>query len=271
MNHFPMIIGPCVIESHEWALDVTREIQHQLRELPVEWTFKASFDKANRSSVKSFRGPGLESGLKTLSEVQNLGIPVLTDVHETGQVKAVAEVVDCIQVPAFLCRQTDLIEAVVWEAFSRNKKINIKKGQFLAPWDVKNIVDKVKSFQKQFEADGELWITERGVSFGYNRLIVDMAAFREIQAFNVPVIYDATHSVQLPGASQGGQATGGTRENIRVLARAAVAAGANGLFMEVHPDPKSAKSDGPNAFHLNELRSFVSELLEIQHCVSRFQ
>ncbi len=267
MSQFALIVGPCVIESHEWTLDVAKEIKNQLSELDVDLYFKASFDKANRSSISSFRGPGLEAGLETLAQVKKLGLNTVTDFHHPHQAKRVAEVVDVLQIPAFLCRQTDMIEAAVKEGFSRGCKVNIKKGQFLAPWDAKNILEKVRGIQEKSNLSGETWLTERGVSFGYNRLIVDMASFQEMQAFGAKVIYDATHSIQTPGSALGGTSTGGERKNLEVLARAAVASGADGVFMEVHTDPDQAKSDGPNAFYLSHLKNFVQQLLKIRECV----
>jgi len=232
-----------------------------------------------------FRGPGMEKGLKILARVkEKLGLPLLTDFHTPEQAAPVAEVVDYLQIPAFLCRQTDMILAGAEAALARGRRLNIKKGQFLAPWDAANIVEKVREVAQRSPrpASGrgpraeppalEEWLTltERGVSFGYNTLVVDMSSFQTLQKFGVPVIYDATHSVQLPGAGQGGpggKSTGGKRENIEVLARAAVAAGADGLFLECHPRPEKAKSDGPNAFQLEHVGAFVQQLLSLRALV----
>jgi len=266
-----LIAGPCVIEDEGLVLEVAQELKHQLAGLPLSLTFKASFDKANRSSIEGFRGPGMKEGLKILSRVrEKTGLPILTDLHTPEQAKPVAEVVDFIQVPAFLCRQTDLVVAAAESALALGRRLNIKKGQFLAPWDAKNIVEKVRAVEtrdgKRFGQD-DFYITERGVSFGYNTLVVDMSSFQCIQRFGVPVIYDATHSIQMPGAGAGGKSTGGKREYLETLARAAMAAGANGLFMECHPRPSEAKSDGPNAFYLEHVGTFVKQLLAIRELV----
>jgi 2-dehydro-3-deoxyphosphooctonate aldolase (KDO 8-P synthase) len=267
-----LIAGPCVIEDEGLVLEVAQELKRQLAGLPLSLTFKASFDKANRSSIEGFRGPGMKEGLKILSRVRDkTGLPILTDLHTPEQAKPVAEVVDFIQVPAFLCRQTDLVVAAAESALALGRRLNIKKGQFLAPWDAKNIVEKVRAVEsrdgKRFGED-DFFITERGVSFGYNTLVVDMSSFQCIQRFGVPVIYDATHSIQMPGAGAGGKSTGGKREYLETLARAAMAAGANGLFMECHPRPSEAKSDGPNAFYLEHVGTFVKQLLSIRELVS---
>lgn len=267
-----LIAGPCVIEDEGLVLEVAQELKRQLAGMPLNLTFKASFDKANRSSIEGFRGPGMKEGLKILARVrEKTGLPVLTDLHTPEQARAVAEVVDFIQVPAFLCRQTDLVVAAAESALALGRRLNIKKGQFLAPWDAKNIVEKVRAVEvrdgKKFSEDA-FYITERGVSFGYNTLVVDMSSFQCIQRFGVPVIYDATHSIQMPGAGAGGKSTGGKREYLETLARAAMAAGANGLFMECHPRPSEAKSDGPNAFYLEHVGTFVKQLLAIRELVS---
>ncbi|MBN23190.1 MAG: 3-deoxy-8-phosphooctulonate synthase [Bdellovibrionaceae bacterium] len=265
-----LIAGPCVLEDDGLTQEIAQELQSQLKGLPVELYFKASFDKANRSSSESYRGPGLKQGLKVLDQVkEKTGLPLLTDFHLPDQANEVAKVVDFLQIPAFLCRQTDLIEAGVKASINHGCRLNIKKGQFLAPWDVKNIVQKVRAFEgSQSLGPNGLWITERGTSFGYNALTVDMTSFQVIQKEKVPVIYDATHSIQMPGGGPGGTTTGGRREVLEVLARAAMAAGANGLFMEVHPRPNEAKSDGPNAFYLEHVGTFVRQLLEIRKLVS---
>jgi 2-dehydro-3-deoxyphosphooctonate aldolase (KDO 8-P synthase) len=261
-----------VIEDAGLVLEVAQELKRQLQGLPLRLTFKASFDKANRSSIEGFRGPGLTEGLKILAKVrEKTGLPILTDLHTPEQARPVAEVVDFIQVPAFLCRQTDLVVAAAEQALQHGRRLNIKKGQFLAPWDAKNIVEKVRAVEardgKRFGPDG-FFITERGVSFGYNTLVVDMSGFQCIQGFGVPVIYDATHSIQMPGAGAGGKSTGGKREYLETLARAAMAAGADGLFMECHPRPQEAKSDGPNAFYLEHVGTFVRQLLAIRELVA---
>jgi 2-dehydro-3-deoxyphosphooctonate aldolase (KDO 8-P synthase) len=263
-----LIAGPCVIEDEGLVMEIATELKRQLHGLPVHLFFKASFDKANRSSIDGFRGPGMKEGLRILSKVrEKLGLPVLTDVHECAQVEAVAEQIDFLQIPAFLCRQTDLIVSVTEAALKWNRKVNVKKGQFLAPSDTKNIVEKVRAVEAK--ATGahkkiDLFLTERGSSFGYNTLMVDMTSFQTMKKFGVPTIYDATHSIQSPGAGPGGKSTGGKRENLEVLARAAFAAGADGLFMECHPRPELAKSDGPNAFYLEHVGEFVQQILEFR-------
>lgn len=266
-----LIAGPCVIEDEGLVMEVAQELKRQLAGLPVDLYFKASFDKANRTSIDGFRGPGMKEGLRILEKVRaTTGLKLLTDVHTPDQAKPVAEIVDFLQIPAFLCRQTDMIVEVAEAALAKGRKLNVKKGQFLAPWDAKNIVEKVRAVQaRQSAAPAEhfLWITERGTSFGYNTLVVDMTSFQTIQRFGVPVIYDATHSVQSPGAGAGGKSTGGKRENIEVLARAAMAAGADALFMECHPRPAEAKSDGPNAFYLEHVGAFIRQLLAIREAV----
>jgi 2-dehydro-3-deoxyphosphooctonate aldolase (KDO 8-P synthase) len=264
-----LIAGPCVIENEDLALEVAESLKAQLKGLPVQLFFKSSFDKANRTSVEGFRGPGLEAGLKVLEKVKKItGLPVLTDVHTPDQVDAVASVCDFIQIPAFLCRQTDLVVAGAEAAIKYNRKLNIKKGQFLAPWDTGNIVDKVRSVEAKSSkknSDPEwYYLTERGTSFGYNTLVVDMISFDEMKRFGVPTIFDATHSVQKPGGGAGGKSTGGNRHHIEVLARAAMSAGADGLFMECHPRPAEAKSDGPNAFYLDRVGTFIQTLLEFR-------
>ena len=264
-----LIAGPCVIEDEGLVLEVASELKRQTKDLPVELYFKSSFDKANRTSIEGFRGPGLEAGLKILSKVrEKTGLPLLTDFHTPEQAERVAETVDFLQVPAFLCRQTDMIIAAAEAALKYGRRLNIKKGQFLAPWDAKNIVEKVQAVEarspkKSVRAD---WFTlcERGVCFGYNTLVVDMTSFQCMQRFGVPVIYDATHSIQMPGAGTGGKSTGGKREYLETLARAAMAAGADGLFMETHPRPSEAKSDGPNAFYLEHVGTFLKQLLAIR-------
>lgn len=274
-----LIAGPCVIEDEGLVQEVAAELKRQLSGLPIRLYFKASFDKANRTSIEGFRGPGLQDGLKILERVRaKTGLPLLTDFHTPDQAEAVAAVVDFMQIPAFLCRQTDMIVAAAQAALKHGRRLNVKKGQFLAPWDAKNIVEKVRAVEARARSAGASsasqpaadWfcLTERGVSFGYNTLVVDMVSFQTMKGFGVPVIYDATHSIQSPGAGSGGKSTGGKREYLEVLARAAMAAGADGLFMECHPRPAQAKSDGPNAFYLEHVGTFVKQMLEIRALVS---
>jgi 2-dehydro-3-deoxyphosphooctonate aldolase (KDO 8-P synthase) len=261
-----LIAGPCVIEDEGLVMEIATELKRQLHGLPLQLFFKASFDKANRSSIDGFRGPGLKEGLKILTKVkERTGLPLLTDIHTPDQAEEVAKHIDFLQIPAFLCRQTDLIVSVTEAAIKWNRKVNIKKGQFLAPWDAKNIVDKVRAVEASHSSKKvDLHLTERGVTFGYNSLVVDMTSFQSMAKFGVPTIYDATHSIQSPGGGPGGKSTGGKRENLEVLARAAFAAGADGLFMECHPRPAMAKSDGPNAFYLEHVGSFVQQILEFR-------
>ncbi len=255
-----LIAGPCVIESRELAFDVAGQLKELCRELEIPFIFKASYDKANRSSGTSFRGPGQEQGLEILSDIRRtLGVPVLTDVHEREDVAAVAAAVDVLQTPAFLCRQTDFIQAVA----SAGKPVNIKKGQFLAPGDMKNVVDKARAAS---QADN-IMVCERGASFGYNNLVSDMRSLSIMRNTGCPVVFDATHSVQLPGGLGG--SSGGQREFVPVLARAAVAAGVAGLFMETHPDPEHAFSDGPNAWPLDKMKELLETLLEIDALVKK--
>ncbi len=250
---FFILAGPCVLESEDVALTVAHELAEISARLDIPVVFKSSFDKANRTSITSYRGPGQQQGLSWLARVKNeTGLPIVTDIHLPQQAAAVAEVADVIQIPAFLCRQTDLLLA----AAKTGKIVNIKKGQFLAPWDMKNVVGKVR------EAGNELiWLTERGSTFGYNNLVVDMRSIAEMQSLGVPVIMDATHSVQLPGGQ--GSCSGGQREYVPLLARAAVAAGANGVFMEVHPDPDQALCDGPNSWPLDQAEGLIRQLRDI--------
>lgn len=253
-----LIAGPCVIESEELCMEVGRKAIEITRELGVSYIFKASYDKANRTSVQSFRGPGLEKGLEILASVKSkLGMPVLTDVHETWQVKPAAEVVDVLQIPAFLCRQTDLIVA----AAETGKCVNIKKGQFLAPWDMKNSVEKARS-----TGNRNVCLTERGVSFGYNMLVVDMCSFPVMRSLGCPVVFDATHAVQRPGGL--GSSTGGAREFVPDLVRGAVAVGVDALFMEIHPDPPSAKCDGTNMLYLADLPKVLADAVAIRKALA---
>jgi len=248
-----LIAGPCVIESEQLALDTAGELQRICGELGVNFIYKSSFDKANRSSSKSFRGPGLEQGLAILEKVRaSLSVPVLTDVHEDTPLDEVAGVVDVLQTPAFLCRQTNFIQNVA----RQNKPVNIKKGQFLSPWDMQQVVDKA------FETGNrQIMVCERGASFGYRNLVSDMRSLAVMRETGCPVVFDATHSVQLPGGQ--GSSSGGQREFVPVLARAAVAAGVAGLFMETHPRPEEALSDGPNAWPLARMRELLQVLIEI--------
>lgn len=246
-----LIAGPCVIESQQMAIDTAGKLQEICRELDIPFIYKSSYDKANRSSGKSFRGFGIDAGLKILAEVKaQLGVHVLTDVHSIEEIEQVAAVVDVLQTPAFLCRQTDFIHAVA----KCGRPVNIKKGQFLSPWDMKNVVDKAR------EASGadNIMVCERGASFGYNNLVSDMRSLAVMRNTGCPVVFDATHSVQLPGGQ--GNVSGGQREFVPVLARAAVAAGVAGVFMETHPNPSQALSDGPNAFPLGHLKTLLQTL-----------
>lgn len=266
-----LIAGPCVMESETFTLEVARELKRQLSDLPVRMYFKASFDKANRSSIDGFRGPGMDAGLKILEKVKaETGFSVLTDVHHPDQAETVARVADFLQIPAFLCRQTDLVVSCAEAALRHGRHLNIKKGQFLAPWDARNIVEKVRAVEsrtgRSFSVDG-FYLTERGSSFGYNALVVDMSGIQIMQGFGVPVIYDATHSVQVPGGGAGGRSSGGRREILEVLARSAMAAGVDGLFLETHPRPNEAKSDGPNAMPIEHVGAFVEQMIKIREVV----
>jgi 2-dehydro-3-deoxyphosphooctonate aldolase (KDO 8-P synthase) len=252
-----IIAGPCVIESEEHAMMMARECAQRARDAGLDFVFKTSFDKANRSSIKSFRGMGMDGGLQILANIkQDLGVPVLTDIHEISQVERVAEVADVLQIPAFLCRQTDLIT----EAARSGRAVNIKKGQFLAPEDAKNIVDKAVAAGCE-----RLMLTERGVSFGYNNLVVDMRSFPIMSEFGVPIVFDVTHSLQLPGGL--GHATGGLSEYIEPLARAGVACGVDAVFMEVHDAPERAPSDGPNMLPLARMADLLESLRDIHTLV----
>ncbi|MCU7885837.1 MAG: 3-deoxy-8-phosphooctulonate synthase [Candidatus Thiodiazotropha sp. (ex Lucinoma annulata)] len=254
-----LIAGPCVIESKQLALDSAGELKKLTQSLGIPFIYKSSFDKANRSSGDSFRGPGLEQGLKILQQVKSeIGVPVLTDVHEDTPLNEVASVVDVLQTPAFLCRQTNFIQRVA----SQGLPVNIKKGQFLAPWDMLHVVNKALALGNE-----QIMVCERGVSFGYNNLVSDMRSLAVMRNTGCPVVYDATHSVQLPGGQ--GTSSGGQREFVPVLARAAVAAGVSGLFMETHPQPEKALSDGPNAWPLSRMRELLEILMEIDHLVKQ--
>jgi 2-dehydro-3-deoxyphosphooctonate aldolase (KDO 8-P synthase) len=255
-----LIAGPCVIESETHALTMAQAIGAVARKLGMPYIFKASYDKANRTSLKSFRGPGLTEGLRILKKVKKeAGVPVLTDVHQAADVSAVADAVDVVQIPAFLCRQTDLLIEVGKHA----RAINIKKGQFVSPWDMRHAVEKVRE-----SGNNNIFLTERGSSFGYNNLVVDMRSLAVMRQF-APVVFDATHSVQLPSAGAGGEAvSGGQPEFIPLLSRAAVAAGVDGVFMEVHDNPAQAKSDGANALDLQKLEPVLKELLAIRKALA---
>ena len=255
-----LIAGPCVVESEQLQIDVAGRLKETCTALSVPFIFKSSYDKANRSSSQSFRGLGMEEGLRILSEVKRqVGVPVLTDVHTEEEVPEVAAVVDVLQTPAFLCRQTDFIRA----AASAGKPVNIKKGQFLSPQEMKNVVDKAKEASRQ----ENILVCERGFSFGYGNLVSDMRSLAIMRATGCPVVFDATHSVQLPGGQ--GTSSGGQREFVPVLARAAVAAGVAGVFMETHPDPSKALSDGPNAWPLARMRELLETLAEVDATVKR--
>ena len=260
-----LIAGPCVIESEGLALDTAGRLRDLTRELGIPFIYKSSFDKANRSSGKSFRGLGIDEGLRILAAVkQSIGVPVLTDVHETDEIASAAAVVDVLQTPAFLCRQTDFIRACAVSG----KPVNIKKGQFLAPGDMKNVIDKARDAAREAGLSEDRFMAcERGVSFGYNNLVSDMRSLAIMRETGAPVVFDATHSVQLPGGQ--GTSSGGQREFVPVLARAAVAVGVAGLFMETHPDPANAKSDGPNAVPLDRMRELLETLLELDRVAKR--
>jgi len=262
---FFLIAGPCVIESLQLQMDTAGELRDMTRELGIPFIFKSSFDKANRTSGTSFRGPGMEQGLEILATVRReLQVPVLTDVHDESQIAPAAAVVDVLQTPAFLCRQTDFIRAVA----QSGKPVNIKKGQFLAPGDMKNVIDKARAAAREKGlVEDNFMACERGVSFGYNNLVSDMRALAIMRETGAPVVFDATHSVQLPGG-QGGS-SGGQREMVPVLARAAIGAGIAGIFMETHPDPSRALSDGPNAVPLQHMRALLETLLALDQVVKR--
>ena len=258
-----LIAGPCVIESEELQLRTAERLKAITDKLGIFFVFKSSFDKANRSSDRSFRGPGLDEGLRVLEKVRDaLGVPVLTDVHDIPQIKPVAEVVDVLQTPAFLARQTDFIHAVA----ASGKPVNIKKAQFMAPHDMKNVVDKAKNAAQAAGINEEtIMVCDRGTSFGYNNLVSDMRGLAIMRETGCPVVFDATHSVQLPGGQ--GTSSGGQREHVPVLARAAVASGVSGLFMETHPDPANALSDGPNAWPLDRMESLLTTLVALDRTV----
>ena len=257
MSKFMLIAGPCVIESEENVMLIAKTVKEITERLDIDYYFKASFDKANRTSINSYRGPGIEEGLRILKKVKNVyDLKVCTDIHEPWQAKKTAEVCDILQIPAFLCRQTDLLVA----AAKTGKLINVKKAQFLAPWDMKNVVNKIEE-----AGNSNIMLCERGTIFGYNTLVVDMTGIGEMKKLGYPVVMDATHSVQKPGGK--GIATGGNRENIEPLAKAAIAAGADALFFEVHPDPDNAKSDGPNMVKLDEFEGLLKRVIKVNDAV----
>ncbi len=253
-----LIGGPCALESEELARRIAGTMQEICAKLNLSYVFKASFDKANRTSLDSYRGPGMSEGLAILSRLrEELGVPVVSDIHEASQAKEAAQVLDILQIPAFLCRQTDILSA----ASATGKVINLKKGQFVSPWDMENAVRKIRG-----SGTSEILLVERGTTFGYNNLVVDMRGLPIMRSFNCPVIYDATHSVQLPGGAGG--SSGGQREFIAPLTRAAVAAGIDGLFMEIHPDPDKALCDGPNSMPLDSMETFLRHIVRIRQAVT---
>ena len=259
-NPLALIAGPCVIENEDITFYTAQRLKEICAELRIPFIFKSSYDKANRTSLNSFRGPGLDRGLRILADVKSrLEMPVLSDIHSVDEVKPASEVLDVLQIPAFLCRQTDLLLA----AARTGRAVNIKKGQFLAPWDMKNIIDKYIS-----SGNRNVFITERGTSFGYNNLVVDIRSFPILRSFGHPVIFDVTHSLQLPGGQ--GTCSGGQREFAAPLARSAVAAGVDGLFMEVHPEPDKALCDGPNMIPLDELPQMLKELKGIHELIASY-
>ncbi len=253
-----LIGGPCALESEDLARNVAKTMQEICQRLGISYIFKASFDKANRTSLTSYRGPGLEKGLATLAKIRKeIGVPVISDIHDVSQVDAAAEVLDILQIPAFLCRQTDLLTA----AAKTGKTVNVKKGQFVSPWDMENAVNKMRGVGGQ-----KIMLVERGASFGYNNLVVDMRSLPVMRSFGCPVIFDATHSVQLPGGAGG--SSSGQRQFISTLSKAAMAAGIDGLFMEIHPDPDQALCDGPNSMPLDQVEALLVQLLRVRNAVS---
>lgn len=258
---FFLIAGPCVIESEQFAIDTAGELKAITQALQIPFIYKSSFDKANRTSIKSYRGPGIDEGLRILEKVKKqIDVPVLTDVHEDTPLSEVAKIIDVMQTPAFLCRQTNYMQRVAQEG----KPLNIKKGQFLSPWEMKHVVEKVRETGNQ-----NILVCERGASFGYNNLVSDMRSLAVMRETGCPVVFDATHSVQLPGG--GGTTSSGQRQFVPVLARAAIAAGVAGLFMETHPNPDNAPSDGPNMWPLHKMRALLETLKEVDYIVKRAQ
>ena len=263
MESLTLIAGPCVIENESTVNDTCAYLKEITEKLKINLIFKASFDKANRSSINSFRGPGLNKGLNILEKIKTKHkVKILTDIHESYQADLTAEIVDVIQIPAFLSRQTDLLISATKAAIKKNKIINIKKGQFLAPWDMKQVLNKINESGLSTDSK-KIWLTERGNSFGYNTLVVDFRSLVELKKFNCPVIFDATHSVQQPGGK--GNCSGGQREFVAPLGRAAIAVGVDGIFMEVHPDPENAKSDGPNMVPLNRVEKILNNFMQIRN------
>ena len=263
-HRFFLIAGPCVIESEQSALDIAGELKQITSALGIPFVYKSSFDKANRSSGTSFRGLGMEKGLEILARVKReIGVPVLTDIHDISEIEPVSKVVDVLQTPAFLCRQTDFIRACA----QSGKPVNFKKGQFLSPHEMLNVIDKARAAAAEVNLPDQFMVCERGASFGYNNLVSDMRSLSILREANAPVVFDATHSVQLPGGQ--GTASGGQREFVPVLARAAVAVGISGLFMETHPDPAKALSDGPNAVPLNRIKELLESLVSIDSVVKK--
>jgi 2-dehydro-3-deoxyphosphooctonate aldolase (KDO 8-P synthase) len=265
LNHrFFLIAGPCVIESEQSALDIAGELKEMTGSLGIPFIYKSSFDKANRSSGTSFRGLGMERGLEILARVKReIGVPILTDIHDISEIEPVSKVVDVLQTPAFLCRQTDFIRACA----QSGKPVNFKKGQFLSPHEMLNVIEKARAAALEAKLPDQFMVCERGASFGYNNLVSDMRSLAILREANAPVVFDATHSVQLPGGQ--GNASGGQREFVPVLARAAVAVGISGLFMETHPDPAKALSDGPNAVPLNRMKELLESLVAIDSVVKK--
>ena len=266
---FTLIAGPCVIENKDLCFDIAKSIKEICETLNIRFIFKSSFDKANRSSGATYRGPGLNEGLNILYSIkEKLGLEILTDIHEPNQASEVAKVVDVLQIPAFLCRQTNLLNAAAESITGTKKILNIKKGQFLAPWDMEQVIKKLK--EKDLHPNSnQIWLTERGTSFGYNTLVVDFRSLPQLKKFGCPIIFDATHSVQQPGGR--GSSSGGQREFIAPLSKAAVAVGVDGLFMEVHPDPDRALSDGPNMIPLKRLKKILEILLKINKITKNFE
>ena len=266
---FTLIAGPCVIENKDLCFDIAKSIKEICETLNIRFIFKSSFDKANRSSGATYRGPGLNEGLNILYSIkEKLGLEILTDIHEPNQASEVAKVVDVLQIPAFLCRQTNLLNAAAESITGTKKILNIKKGQFLAPWDMEQVIKKLK--EKDLHPNSnQIWLTERGTSFGYNTLVVDFRSLPQLKKFGCPIIFDATHSVQQPGGR--GSSSGGQREFVAPLSKAAVAVGVDGLFMEVHPDPDRALSDGPNMIPLKRLKKLLEILLKINKITKNFE
>lgn len=259
-NPFVLIAGPCVIESESLIMETAEQLKEITTKLNIPFVFKSSFDKANRSSIHSFRGPGLDEGLEILAKVkEKFNVPVTSDIHESYQVEKAAQVLDILQIPAFLCRQTDLLVA----AANTGKIVNVKKGQFLAPWDMKNVVTKINETGNE-----NLLLTERGSTFGYNNMVVDMRSLIEMRNLGAPVVFDATHSVQIPGGN--GTSTGGKREYVPYLSRAAAAVGIDAIFMETHPNPDEAKSDGPNMVVLDQLEEVLKPIVEIDRLIKQY-